>query len=631
MKQERAKNLPRFRKTFYPIIFILLSLVTGVVGAHVYWNLTDLPAVAGLEHYAPSESSKVLSEDGKLLGEFYTEKRTFVPLKEIPQHVRNAFIAIEDERFYQHHGVDIIGILRALWTDLKARSVVQGGSTITQQLAKMLFLTPDRSLERKLKEAALALEIEKRYTKDEILELYLNQTFFGAGAYGIESASQIYFGISAKDLSIKQAALLAGLPKAPSAYNPLRHFKRAEKRSMLVLSRMEALGYINPKKKGEAKNEKIVLKKRKKPIKAPYFFEYLRQKLELKYGDKLNYEGLTIYSTLNIEVQRYAEEAVIKGIERMEKRGRKGVQAALIAVDIKNGHIRAMVGGKDFWESQFNRATQAVRQPGSAFKPIVYLAALEKGYRINDIVFDTPLCYEDDGGRIWMPHNYSLSYRGPVTLKTALAKSINTIAIQLLEHAGIKFTIKWAKDLGITTSTLQPYLPLALGASGVTLIEMVQVYNVFASHGLMSELTPYTIIRDRKGIVIERVTHKVDRVIDKDVARQMDILLKEVIQNGTGRRAKKLGPSTAGKTGTTNNFSDAWFIGYTNSLTVGVWVGKDNHKSIGKKETGSAAALPIWIDFLEKVKKSEGKKDKITMRFPFLSCSQTGRLQIHQD
>lgn len=604
LKRPNVKSPPlkRHRKVLSVVIFIMLSVLTGVGGAFIYWNLTDLPAVAGLEHYEPAESSKVFSEDGKLLGEFFTEQRTFISIKKVPDHVKNAFIAIEDERFYQHHGVDLIGISRAVVADVKARSFVQGGSTITQQLAKNLFLTPDRRIMRKLKEAALALEIEKRYTKDEILELYLNQTFFGAGAYGIEAASQIYFGIPTHKLSLKQGSLLAGLPKAPSAYNPLKYLSRAEKRCMLVLSSMAKLGYITHREMIEARKEDIVLKERVMKVKAPYFYEYLRARLEAKYGEKLTTGGFTIRSTLNTVMQNYAEQAVEQGIKRISKRGRKNVQAALIAVDIKNGHIRAMVGGRNFWDSQFNRATQAKRQPGSAFKPLVYLAALEKGYRIDDIVFDTPLCYEDEWGKIWTPHNYNLSYKGPMTLKTALAKSINTVAVQLLEYAGIDYTIQRAEALGISKNTLKPYLPLALGASGVRLIELVHVYTVFPNGGIMYELTPYTTIKNRKGIIIERVKRSVERVVDRNTAHQMDVLLKEVVQNGTAKKAKKLGTSAAGKTGTTNDCTDAWFIGYTDTLAVGVWVGKDDNTPIGSKETGSKAALPIWIDFLVKVK-----------------------------
>ena len=610
MIQQRSKSskkplIKKSRQLVHVIIFIMLSVVTGMGGAYIYWNLTDLPSVAGLEHYEPIESSKVFSEDGELLGEFFTEKRTFISLKNVPDHVKNAFIAIEDERFYQHHGIDLIGISRAVVADVKARSFVQGGSTITQQLAKNLFLTPDRSLMRKLKEVTLALEIEKRYTKDEILELYLNKIYFGAGAYGIEAASQIYFGIPAQKLSLKQGALLAGLPKAPTAYNPLKYFSRAEKRCMLVLYNLAIQGYITQKEIEKAKKEKIVLKERIVKVKAPYFYEYLRIQLEEKYKDTLSTGGYTIHSTLNTRMQKYAEQAVEEGIKGLRKRGRKNVQAALVAVDIKTGSIRAMVGGRSYRDSQFNRATQARRQPGSAFKPLVYLAALEKGYSINDIIFDTPLCYEDEWGNIWIPHNYNLSYKGPITLKTALAKSINTVAVKLLEYAGVDYVIQRAESLGISKNTLKPYLPLALGASELTLIELVHAYTVFPNGGMMYELTPYTTIENRKGIVIDRVKRYVERVVDRNIARQMDILLKEVVQNGTGKRAKKLGVPAAGKTGTTNNCTDAWFIGYTDTFAVGVWVGKDNNKPIGSKETGSSAALPIWIDFLEKVIKDK--------------------------
>lgn len=601
-KTVNSLGLKAKKLLFWSIPFIF-TIVISISVAYYYWLVSDLPAVTTLGEYKPAESSKIYSEEGILLGEFYTEKRTYILLNEMPQHVKHAFLSIEDTRFYEHHGVDFIGILRALKANIKARSIVQGGSTITQQLAKMLFLKPEKTLGRKLREAILALHIEKKYTKDEILELYLNQAFFGAGTYGIESASRAFFGYSARKLTISQAALLAGIPKAPSKYNPKKNPERARQRMKLVLARMYELGYINKKQMEAAKEEQFNIPT-VESLNAPFFYENLRGVLEPDFGEKLYSGGLKIHTTINAFMQRIAEEVVAKGVERIEKRVKPGVQAALIAMDARNGKVLAMVGGKNFWESQFNRATQAVRQPGSAFKPLVYLAALQNGKTPQSIVTDEPRVYKGDLGKIWVPTNYDGRYHGPVTLKFALAKSLNSVAVQLIDEVGVNKVISLAKEMGITTE-LQPYLPLALGASGVTLIDLVHAYSVIASGGIRFDTSVYTLILDRNERPIERAIINSKRVIDKKAAREMNKLLQAVVQEGTARKAKSLNkPFLAGKTGTTNDYIDAWFVGYTKKIVLGVWVGRDDNTPIGPKETGSRAALPIWIDFLEKVYKS---------------------------
>jgi penicillin-binding protein 1A len=604
-KHKKTDNsfIVKAKTTLFRSIPFVLAIAAGIGMAYFYWLVSDLPAVSALEEYRPAESSKIYSEEGVLLGEFYTEKRTYVPLHELPPHVKDALIAIEDTRFYEHHGVDITGILRALQANIKARAVVQGGSTITQQLAKMLFLKPERTLQRKLKEAILAMHIEKKYTKDEILELYLNQAFFGAGTYGIESASWAFFGTSARHLSIAQAALLAGIPKAPSIYNPRKNPDRAKERMKLVLNRMYELGYINKEQMKEARQEQITLPSLH-ALNAPFFYEYLRGVLEPGYGEQLYTGGLQIHTTINAYMQRIAEGVVADGINRIEKRVSPGVEAALIAMDAKNGNILAMVGGKNFWESQFNRATQAVRQPGSAFKPFVYLAALQRGYEPDDIVLDELRVYRDDLGKIWVPGNYDNKYRGPVTLKTALAKSLNSVAVHLIDEVGVDTVISLAKDMGIT-SKLHPYLPLALGSSGVTLVELVQAYSVFATFGNKYDASVYSVVVDRNDQVIERTRLHKKRIIDKKVAQNMNTLLQAVVQEGTAKSARSLNiPFLAGKTGTTNDYIDAWFIGYTDRVVLGVWVGRDDNTPVGPKETGSRAALPIWMDFIKRVYKN---------------------------
>src|SRR4030043_1075313 len=357
---------------------IIFSALMGILGGFVYWTVSDLPNIKLLQEYAPLESSRVYSSDGKVIAELYLERRTFIPCYQIPYHVRKAFISVEDIRFYTHPGVYFIGTLRALWHDIKAGGIVEGGSTITQQLARMLFLKPDKSIKRKLKEAALSIRIEKRYTKDEILGLYLNQAYFGTRAYGIEAASQTYFGKSVHELSIGEAALLATLPKAPSLYSPFKNPEKARERRSVVLKKMLSHDFITEAQFDRAMNEPLPEIPHMRKYEAPYFIEFMRQRLEQKYGPEKYTSGYKIYSTIDYERQKEAEKTVIKGIKTAQQRGKPGIQAALIAVELQTGHIKAMVGGLDFWKNQFNRATQAKRQPGSAFKPFVYLAAFEK-------------------------------------------------------------------------------------------------------------------------------------------------------------------------------------------------------------------------------------------------------------
>ena len=583
-----------------------MAIVFGISGGLAYWTLSDLPKVDAIESYVPMESSKVYSSDGKLLAEFYYERRTFVPSYEIPDFVKKAFVAIEDARFYSHSGIDFIGIFRAFVHDIKARSMVEGGSTITQQLAKMLFLKPEKSIVRKVKEAILSLEIEKRYTKDEILGLYLNQTYFGSRAFGIEAAAQTYFGKPVKDLSIGDAAVLASLPKAPALYSPFRHPERSRDRRDLVLHEMLKHKYITEDQYKKAMEEPIPASPHYRKYEAPYFIEMLRQQLELKYGAKIYTAGYKIYSTINLKMQHIAEKAVSKGIKNVEKREKPNVQAALVALDLRSGHIKAMVGGYDFWKNQFNRATQAMRQPGSSFKPFVYATAMEKGMTPSDVIDDSPITFDGPRpGEVWSPKNYEDEYNGQVTLETALAKSLNAATVRLASQLGVQPIIKMAKRLGIT-SHLQPYLPLALGASDVNLLEMVHAYSVLAT-GRETNLIDYDRIENRDGIVTEEIYPHYSDVLSDSIVKEVRELLGAVITSGTGRMAQVLGRQVYGKTGTTNDCTDAWFIGFDDHLAVGVWVGRDDHKPIGKKETGAHAALPIWIDFMKHVAPLESR------------------------
>lgn len=598
-EQETGKTENKGRYFGTVLVFILICAFAGVIGGFLYWTLSDLPHLNALEEYVPAESSKIYSADGKVIAEFYYERRTFVPTYRIPDHVKKAFVAIEDARFYSHPGIDFIGTARALYYDIRARGMVQGGSTITQQLAKMLFLKPEKSLMRKIREAVLSIQIERRYTKDEILGLYLNQTYFGTRAFGVEAASQTYFGKSVSSLTVGEAALLASLPKAPSLYSPFRNPEKAAVRRGIVLNSMLKNKFITSDQFKRALAENMPAAPHYRKYEAPYFLEMLRQQMEHRYGNAIYTSGYKIYSSLDFQMQKIAEAALDRGVKELEKRVGPGVQAAFIAIDYRTGHIKAMIGGFDFWANQFNRATQALRQPGSAFKPFVYAAAFEEGMGPADIINDSPVSFKGARqGETWSPKNYDGRYYGPVTMKTALAKSLNAATVRLAARIGIDTIIGTARKIGIR-SELQPYMPLALGASDVTLIDMATAYAVLAS-GRKPELISYERIQNRDGIFIEEVLPKSEDALGDEVVAKLRILLEAVIKEGTGTRAKEIGRPVFGKTGTTNDYTDAWFLGFDEKLVAGVWVGRDNHKPLGKKETGATAALPVWIEFMKK-------------------------------
>lgn len=583
--------------------FFLLSLFAifiGVSAGFIYWGVSDLPEIKSLEGYSPMQSSFVYSSDGKILAELYLERRNFILYYDIPDRVKKAFVAIEDQRFYSHPGVDFIGILRATYRDIKAKGIVEGGSTITQQLAKMLFLKPEKSITRKIKEAIISAQIEKRYTKDEILGMYLNQAYFGTRAYGIEAASNTFFQKSVKELSLSEAALLASMLKAPTLYSPFKNPEKALARRNLVLKNMLQLGFISAEEYLKANAEPLPVKAYFRKYEAPYFVEFLRQQIEAKYGDKIYTSGLRIQSTIDSNMQKIAEDAIKTGIRSVEKRVKPGVQAALIAIDQRNGHIKAMVGGTDFWETQFNRITMALRQPGSAFKPFVYVTAFEQGMTVEDEILDGPISLPaGKPNTMWSPKNYDNNYNGNVSLKTALALSLNAATVRLAHNIGIEKIIETAKRCGIN-STLQPYIAIALGASDVTPLELTNAYATFAT-GRKIEPVPYLKILKRDGILLEEVFPSSKQVLSPETVDKIRELLRAVVEAGTATKAKELKKVVYGKTGTTNDFSDAWFIGFDDRLVVGVWVGRDDHKPIGRKEAGSRSALPIWIEFMKNV------------------------------
>lgn len=579
------------------ILFFISLFFLGVFAGYIYWLFSDLPDVKTLEGYRPLEASIVYSSDGQIIAEFFYERRKFVPHYEIPDIIKKAFVAAEDVRFYKHPGVDIIGILRALYRDIKAGEIVEGGSTITQQLAKMLFLRPERSITRKIKEAILSIQIEKKYTKDEILGLYLNQAYFGNRAYGIAAAAETYFGKSFKELKPAEIALLASLPKAPSAYNPFKKPEIALKRRNIVLQKMLEEGVITKQQYDEAVKEPLPDRPHWRKFEAPYFVETLRQELEAKYRERLYKDGLRIYSTIDYNLQKKAEEAVKRGLDEIHKRVKPQVQAALIAIELKTGHVKALVGGNDFWETQYNRVF-SLRQPGSAFKPFVYAVALMEGWSPDDTILDAPVSFPGAvQGKSWSPRNYNNEYHGEVSLRKAIALSLNAATVRLASKVGIKKIVEFAQQCGLSTK-IHPYLSTALGASDVKPIELTQAYSVFAT-GKKIKPVFYEKITDHNGVVIEENKPEMQQILPEEVVNSMRELLREVVLSGTAQKAKELEKEVYGKTGTTNDFSDAWFVGFDDNLLVGVWVGRDNHKPIGPKEAGARAALPIWIDFMK--------------------------------
>lgn len=586
------------------LLIVFLSAVIGAICGFLFWSISDLPEIKTLESFKPLESSFVYSSDGNVIAELFIERRNFIPHYNIPEHVKKAFIAIEDERFYSHPGVDILGILRAIYKDIIKGEIVEGGSTITQQLSKMLFLKPEKTLSRKIKEAIISVQIEKRYTKEEILGMYLNQAYFGTRSYGIEAASQTYFGKGTKELSIAEAAMIAGLLKAPTRYSPFRNPENALLRRRVVLKKMLENNFLTTEEYEKANLEPLPTKPNFRRYDAPYFVEFLRQHLELKYGERIYTSGFKIYSTIDYGMQKMAEKAVSKGIELIEKRTSPGVQAALIAIDIKSGEVKAMVGGNDFWKSQYNRVTQALRQPGSAFKPFVYASALINGMNAEDTILDRPISFKGaKPNSRWSPKNYDDKYYGLVSLKKAFALSLNAATIRLAYSTGINNIIDLAKKCGIK-SPIQPYLPVALGASDVTPLELTAAYSAFAT-GKRFEISVIDKIFDRNGILLEKKQIKYEDVLSQEIVDEMKLLLREVVESGTAVKAKELRRTVYGKTGTTNDYSDAWFIGFDDKYIVGVWVGRDNHTPIGKKETGARAALPIWIDFMKNIYNEE--------------------------
>jgi len=703
-------------------MILVSSLVLGCIGTGtvlgVLWVATrDLPTFDSFQDYQPSLVSRVYADNGEIIGQFFIERRLYTPIAQIPKSMTQAIVAVEDTRFLEHPGLDIVGIGRAAWTNLKKGGRFQGASTITQQLARALFLSPERTYTRKIKELILAIKMEWVLTKDQILEMYLNQIYFGHGAYGIAAATLTYFDKSVTELSLPEAAFLAGLPKAPNTYSPYRNPELAKSRKELVLHRMVEAGFISEEEAQTAIEKTLNYHRQSLEQIASYFIEDIRQHLVERYGESLVYKGgLQIYTTLNIRMQKLAEETLQRGLRQVDKRqGWRGplghveftkdfvppdeypelqnpraamvhglyrglvtnvskqsadiligntykgaitlkdmqwaerrlkdvndvgtaivqkdvtprhilkigdivevlpkngnlesgsfvleqtplVEGSLLALDPRTGAVQAMAGGYDFARSQFNRAVAARRQPGSAFKPLIYATALQQGLTPATLILDAPVVYEDEElDRVWKPENYEKRFYGTITLREALRHSRNAATVRLLEQIGVTAVVNVANNLGIQ-SPLSQDLSLALGSSSVTLQELTSAYGVFSNQGMWLQPYQITLVKDVNGEILEQHLFEPRQAMSQENAYLTTNMLMDVIQSGTGRRAKRIGRPLAGKTGTTNGYNDAWFVGYAPNVATGVWVGFDSVRTLGRLESGAHAALPIWTEFME--------------------------------
>jgi penicillin-binding protein 1A len=583
-------------------LLICTLIGTGAVLQLFRKYAKELPSTTALEEYKPGLITRFYDIHNEVIAEMFSERRTVVPLQKIPVDLQNAVIATEDERFFKHWGIDLRGIGRAFVNNLFRGRVVEGGSTITQQLARALFLTQDRTFQRKIKEALLSLQIEKKYTKEEILQMYLNQVFFGHGAFGVEQASRIYFGKHVQDLNLAECALLAGMLRAPKAYSPFNKPDSAQRRAQTVLSLMYHQKYITKEERDKALQYKYYTQRPTYVLNAsPYFIENIKIDLEDKYGTDAIYKGgLQIYTTLDLGMQRAAEKALERKLTPYDVAASTDapVQCGLVAIDPKNGQIRALVGGRSFEKSQFNRVTQAKRQPGSAFKTFVFTAALENGLTPSSLIDDSPVTLVGGDEKEWTPQNYDKEFWGPTTLRRALESSRNVCAVKLIVQLTPETVINYAKRLGIQ-SPLGNNLSLSLGTSEVTLQEITSAFCTFANYGIRT--IPYSVImiKDASGNILEQNIPEEQPVLSEQTTYLMTNLLKGVVKNGTGYGARALGRPCAGKTGTSNDYRDAWFIGYTPDLACGVWIGYDDHRIIGEKQTGGVIACPIWTDFME--------------------------------
>ena len=579
-------------------------LAAGIVAGLVASYSRNLPDINRMADYQPSRSTRVFARDGSQLANLYTENRIWVPIGQVPVPVRNAFIATEDQHFYQHHGVDFGGILRAGIADWRHEQF-QGASTITQQLARRLFLSGQVSLARKVQEALLAIEIERYYTKDEILERYLNIIYFGSGAYGIQAAAHTYFGTDVAHLTIGQAAMLAGLPAAPSDYSPFVSLDRATERQKHVLDRMVASDFITQDQMdAELAKPLGLIKERPTGLQSyryPYFTTYVTHLLEAQFGSQATFEGgLQVYTTMDPAMQSAAQGAVDWGISQGKSEGIGANEGALVAIRPSTGEILAMVGGAGPFSlnNQFNRAWQARRQPGSSFKAYVYTAAIDSGMSPTSTVEDSPISYPMGDGTRWEPTDDDHRFLGTITLRYALAQSRNVVAVKLADKLGIDRVIEYAKRMGVK-APLEANLSLALGTSGVSPLDQAAGYATLANAGIHIDPTPIRIVRDSFGTpVLDNSYPQQTEVVSAGTAYIVTSMLQSVINEGTGYPNAQIGRPAAGKTGTTSDYRDAWFVGFTPDLVAAVWIGNDNYHRMNESYGGNIPAR-IWARFMK--------------------------------
>lgn len=605
-------------------IFLVALLITVFIFIFIFFFIK-------LPHVQIYTASNVYDTKGQLIERLYVENRTQISLQKTPIYLQQAFIAIEDSRFYKHFGIDPIGILRAALINLKNGRIVEGGSTITQQLAKNLYLTHERTFSRKIYEALLTLKLELLYSKQEILEMYLNNIYFGHGTYGIETASKKYFGKSAQDLNLAESALLAGLPRSPEYYSPFRNYEAAKKRQELVLDSMVRAGFINSEECKEAKKTPILLAEANNKKNAPYFVQYILNeinRIDPEIAADLYRGGYDIYTTLDLELQHLAEKAFQKGIqiEQTPLNGVKQPQGALVAINPKNGHILAMIGGRDYSNTQFNRAL-AKRQPGSAFKPFLYLSLLEKGYRTIDQMICEPVEFPMENDKKYIPTDYDGGYHFcPIDIREALVISDNVVSVRWLNHIGVNSLISTARKMGIQ-SPLSENLSIALGSSEVTPLEICAAYAPFANGGYKIKPIALIRIKSKKGDIIFDENFGKIKVIDEKKAYIITHILKDVLKPGGTGSHLRINGSAAGKTGTSQGNKDAWFVGYTPDIVVSVYVGNDDPKN-SLWNTGGWIAGPIWADFINESFTKFGSKDfEVPKGVNFVEiCTETGLL-----
>ncbi len=583
-------------------VAVMALLAAGVLAGAALAISSHLPAVDAL-YSPPSEATRIYAADGQLIASLYQENRDSVPLSAVPRMLQRAVVDTEDADFYRNRGISVRGILRAGLRNALEGGYAEGGSTITQQLARNLFLTPQKSLTRKIAEILLAVQIERRLTKDEILERYLNQVYFGEGAYGVETAAGVYFGKRASDLTLTQSAMLAGLIRAPSSYSPYEHPARARTRLAEVLQRMVDVGDLTPAEMRAAAAAPLGLAAKGNAgligIRAPYFVSYILPGLLQHYGEDALYKGgLRIYTTLDLRIQAEATAALRQGIDAAQAQHLNVHQGAIIVSDPRTGAIRAMVGGYDFRTSQFNRAWQAHRQPGSAFKPFTYTVAVMRGIPPTRLLLDAPIEFQLPNGKIWKPQDFDHTWHGWVTARYALENSINAATIRLEQEVGPRSIVELAHRMGIQ-SPLEPTLALTLGASDVTPLEMVTAYGVFAANGVRADPMAITKVTDWRGKVLEEHTPQRTVVLSPEVAYVMTDMLKGNVLRGTGTAAN-IGIPQAGKTGTTDDYRDAWYIGYTPYVVTAVWVGNDDNSPMNRVTGGSVPAR-IWAALMKQV------------------------------